>query len=96
MSVRCLAQLGQITEHANWAKRDSPFKGNMKTLTLGGISPNQSTVPDDLKADVKKFWDASPSLEIKLGCINPEASQYFEVDGIYEVTFRKIGQLQRD
>ena len=37
----------------------------------------------------KKFWDASPSGEIKLGVINQEAWKEFELGAEYYVDFTK-------
>lgn len=59
-------------------------KQEMRTVLL---SPVYS---DDPNAVNKKFWDASPSGEIKLGTVNPAAWQEFELDGEYEIVFRKI------
>lgn len=45
---------------------------------------------DDPNSENKKFWEASPSGEIKLGTVNQAAWQEFDLDGEYEVIFRKI------
>lgn len=35
----------------------------------------------------RKFWDATPSGEIKLGCANLEAAEQFELDQEFYVDF---------
>lgn len=37
----------------------------------------------------QKFWDASPSGELKLGTVNPAAWAAFELDGEYYIDFTK-------
>jgi hypothetical protein len=59
-------------------------KVEMRTIVMSPVYSNDSNDPN------KKFWDASPSGEIQLGTINPDAWRAFELDGLYEVTFRKI------
>jgi hypothetical protein len=55
----------------------------MRTIVL---TPVYSNNPED---ENRKFWDASPSGEIKLGTVNPAAWQAFELGGDYYVTFSK-------
>lgn len=93
MAVKCVVIVSNITEHANHWKRNSSFKGNAKTIQLSGLAASSPLVPDELKDEVSKFYDASPSIDFKLSTINPEAASEFDVEGIYEVTFRKVGQL---
>lgn len=54
----------------------------MRTIVL---SPVYSDKPD---SENRKFWDASPTGEIKLGTVNPEAWQQFELGKEYYVEFR--------
>lgn len=93
-SVRCVVSVQDVTEHVNYYRRQSRFKGNCKTVRMTPISPGDH-VPEGLKAEAKEMWEASPSGEIKLGILNPPAAAFFSVDGIYEVTFRKIGEIER-
>ena len=37
----------------------------------------------------KRFWEASPSGELKLGTVNPEAWREFDLGGEYYVDFSK-------
>ena len=38
----------------------------------------------------KKFWDATPSGELRLGTVNPSAWEYFELDKEYYVDFSPV------
>ncbi|WP_447979054.1 hypothetical protein [Candidatus Nitrospira bockiana] len=42
---------------------------------------------DDPASENKRFWDASPSGEIRLGTVNPEAWKQFELDKEYYIDF---------
>jgi hypothetical protein len=55
----------------------------MKTLVL---SPTYSGDPDD---ENKKFWDATPGGELRLNCVNPAASDYFELGAEYYIDITK-------
>ena len=92
-AVQAMFTVRDITEHRNNHKRDSAFKGNQKTIKLLAISPGYHSLPDEWREIARQMWDATPSGEISLGVLNPSAAGFFEVDGIYEVTFRKIGNL---
>lgn len=94
-NVKCAVVVSQITEHPNWWKRQSPYKGNAKTIHLGGVMADDKTLPPELQEEARKFYDASPSIDFKLGTVNPSAASFFEVEGIYEVTFRRIGSRQQ-
>lgn len=80
-------------ESSQTQRRKNPDKGwdqrnletvEMRTLVMvpvsGGSEENQ------------RFWDASPSGELKLGTINPEAWQAFELGGEYYVDFTPAPQ----
>ena len=45
---------------------------------------------DDPNSENKKFWDASPSGEIRLGTVNPDAWRAFELDKEYYVDFTPV------
>jgi hypothetical protein len=53
------------------------------SVTAAASSPSKPK-PD---AENKKFWDSSPTGELRLGTINPEAWQAFEIDGEYYIDF---------
>lgn len=54
----------------------------MRTLHFAPVFAN-----NDPKHENSKFWDASPSGELRLGTVNPEAWQQFELDGEYYLDF---------
>lgn len=88
--VRARFSVGQIAINQNWAT-SSPYKGHLRTITMAPVTPNQGAT-DEEKAEHKRFWEASPSGEIKLGTLNPAAGEFFDVGDIVEVTFRKVGR----
>ncbi len=54
----------------------------MRTVVLSPVYGNGNPEHENTK-----FWEQSPSGEIKLGTINPQAWQAFELGGEYYVTF---------
>lgn len=59
--------------------------GEIRTVKLAPVySNNDPTHPNS------KFWAASPSGQIEIGCANLAAADYFELGEEYEVVFRKI------
>jgi len=54
----------------------------MQTLVLTPVYAN-----GDPNHENTKFWNASPSGEIRLGCVNIAAAQQFELEGEYYVDF---------
>jgi hypothetical protein len=79
------------------------FKVNMVTLQMGSTKNEEGKwVPapiktvhlspvysDDPNSENKKFWQASPSGKIELGCINMAAADQFELDKEYYIDFTK-------
>lgn len=57
----------------------------LTTIKMDPVSYN----PDNPESENSKFWDASPTGEIRLGCINPEAAAQFELGAEYYVDFTK-------
>lgn len=57
---------------------------NMETVELRTIvmSPVGSNTPENAK-----FWSYTPSGEVKLGTINPEAWEQFKLGGEYYIDF---------
>lgn len=53
----------------------------MRTIVLTPV------YADDPQSENRRFWDASPSGEIKLGTINPAAWQAFELGHEYYIDF---------
>jgi hypothetical protein len=67
-------------EKGNWVQQD-PVQ--LRTIVM---SPVYS---DDPGSENRKFWNASPSGEIRLGTINEAAWSAFEIDGEYYVEFKR-------
>lgn len=96
MSVRAKFKVQRIesTQHANYPykKEDGtpdykrPEVVELKTIALSPVYGN-----GDPSHENTKFWQASPSGEIKLGTINPAAWEAFELGGEYYVDFTKAG-----
>lgn len=59
-------------------------KQEMRTIYMAPV------YSEDPNSENKKFWDASPSGEIKLGTVNPAAWKEFELDAEYRLTFEKV------
>lgn len=57
---------------------------NKKEMRTVSLSPVYS---DDKNSENGKFWQYTPSGEIKLGTINPSAWEQFELDKEYYVDF---------
>jgi hypothetical protein len=55
------------------------------------LAPVYSNDPD---SENKKFWDFTPSGEIKLGTVNPAAWQYFALGDEHYVTFEKAEKAE--
>jgi hypothetical protein len=55
------------------------------------LAPVYSNDPD---SENKKFWDFTPSGEIKLGTVNPAAWQYFALGDEHYVTFKKAEKAE--
>lgn len=53
----------------------------MRTIVLHPVCS------DDPNSENKKFWDASPSGQLELGTINPDAWCQFELDKEYYLDF---------
>lgn len=56
--------------------------GEMQTIVLSPVYGN-----GDPNHENTKFWQASPSGRIELGCVNLEAAKQFELGKEYYLTF---------
>ena len=54
----------------------------LRTVVLSPVCPG-----NDPKHENPKFWDSSPTGEIRLGTVNPDAWQAFEIGKEYYVDF---------
>lgn len=59
-----------------------PEKTELHTIKMSPVSGN-----NDPEAENSKFWAASPSGSLQLGCVNPEAVKLFTLHGEYYVDF---------
>ncbi len=57
----------------------------MRTIILSPVYSN-----GDPEHENTKFWNASPSGEIKLGTINPAAWELFNLGGEFYIDFTKV------
>jgi hypothetical protein len=88
MAVRAKFRLNSVTidVYDKNEQRDGKWVkvGNVERRTLnftpvyGNGDPNHENT---------KFWDASPSGSLQLGCINPEAYSQFEIGKEYYLDF---------
>lgn len=74
MAVRAKFQVTSITEHAYGDRR-------MKTIKM------QPVFSSEEGSENKRFWEASPNGEIRLGTINMDAAAQFELNGEYYIDF---------
>jgi len=81
MTVRAKFWVSRI-EKSIWAY--APNQKEMTTLVLQPVTSSEAGTEN------KKFWDATPSGEIKLGTVNPEAAQEFELGQEYYIDFTKV------
>lgn len=75
-----LDESGANIKDANGYNVNEPTE--MRTLVLSPVYGN-----GDPNHENTKFWNASPSGEIKLGTVNPEAWSQFELGKEYYVDF---------
>lgn len=58
--------------------------GELKTIKM---SPTYDSNPE---SENGKFWSASPGGQLSLNCVNPQASEYFELGQEYYLDFTKV------
>ena len=89
MSVRAKFKVQRIecteTMKVVMSESDRPRHERVELRTIV-LSPVYSSDPAH---ENHRFWDASPSGEIKLGTVNPHAWEAFVLGGEYYVTFDK-------
>jgi hypothetical protein len=68
------------------ATADHPAGYRFVEMRTIAMSPVYSSDPN---SENKKFWDASPSGELKLGTVNAAAWEQFELGGEYYIDFIK-------
>ena len=65
----------------------APSQKELTTLVLAPVYSNEEGTEN------KKFWEASPSGQIKLGTVNLEAANYFELGAEYYIDFTKADKI---
>jgi hypothetical protein len=65
--------------------KDTWVPAEMQTIVANPVSGN-----GDPEHENTKFWQATPSGKLELGCVNLEAAQFFELNEEYYVTFTKV------
>ena len=80
MNVRAKFRVTSITETENWNKERGPVKTIKLSPVYGNSDPNHENT---------KFFEATPSGAIELGCVNPDASGQFELGKEYYIDFTK-------
>lgn len=92
MSVRAKFKVGEIRSVQHSARIDTAkgwekenlHRVEMRTIVLDPVSGN-----GDPGHENTKFWNQTPSGQIQLGTINPEAWAEFELGGEYYIDFTK-------
>jgi hypothetical protein len=67
------------------------YAPDQKEMTTVVLAPVYSNEPG---AENKKFWDATPTGECKLGTVNLEAAEHFELGSEYYIDFIKAEDKQ--
>jgi len=97
MSVRAKFRLDRIEitmqSRDKWDEQGKPVKGEdgrsvyekeeCRTLVFFPVMPSSVAYDGKGSTENTRFWRASPSGEIKLGIVNPEAWRYFEMGEEY-------------
>ncbi len=79
--IEATQQQRRIDDEKGWDKENMETV-EMRLIVMFPVSPTSN--PND---ENSKFWNASPSGELKLGTINPEAWKQFELGKNYYVDF---------
>lgn len=67
------------------------YGDNKKEISTVVLTPVSSQDPE---SENKKFWEATPSGEVKLGTINQAAADYFELGEEYYLDFTKAEKAE--
>lgn len=89
MSVRAKFKVDRI-ERSSWPKAIYDESGKylrsepqeMQTIVMSPVAQN-----NDPNSENTRFWNASPSGELRLGCINLEAAKQFDLGKEYYIDF---------
>jgi hypothetical protein len=80
--VRAKFTVQRVERTLHWDRS----KGELQTIVLSPVS--------DGSGENKKFFEATPSGEIKLGTVNAEAAAAFELGKSYYVDFTKAEESE--
>ena len=89
MSVRAKFKVQRIEQIQTVARRPGGAANEFDTVELRTIVLAPVYANNDPDHENTKFWQASPSGEIKLGTINPAAWEAFELGGEYYIDFTR-------
>lgn len=80
----------EITQYKRKIDEKGPWQGdNVETLEMRTIIMNPVYGNGDPEHENTQFWKASPSGELRLGCVNKEVWPQFELGKEYYLTFEK-------
>lgn len=69
---------------------DSIKRSNYSPKELCTVEMRPVTPSSDEEEENKKFWEATPSGSLELGCINPEAAEFFKLGEEYYLDFTLV------
>jgi hypothetical protein len=80
----------EITQYKRKVDEKLPWdNSNVETLEMRTIIMNPVYGNGNPDHENTKFWKASPSGELRLGCVNPEVWPQFELGKEYYLDFQK-------
>lgn len=79
----------EITTQSRNKGKDADGKYVYENVEMRTIHMNPVYGNRDPNHENTKFWNASPSGELRLGTVNPEAWSQFELDCEYYIDFTK-------
>jgi hypothetical protein len=89
MSVRAKFKVTSITRSES--SRRNQETGQYDPCELHSIEMSPVFGNGDPNHENTKFWEASPSGHLKLGCVNEEAAKQFELGKEYYIDFTPAG-----
>jgi len=88
MTVRAKFKVNKIerTEYSRSTEGGNLQFFELQTIVMNPIYSNEK------ESENRKFWESSPTGEIRLGTINKSAADYFELGKEYYIDFKKVGE----
>lgn len=90
MSVKAKFKVNRIESSLQTRQKDPNrpwMEGNIEEVEMRTVVMSPVYGNGDPHHENTKFWNATPSGEVKLGTINPEAWGYFEIGKEYYLEF---------